>query len=119
MATRILCAFLAVFLTSGCAVSRALRKPIPTSAADGIKDQRNEAIGEVIRKTMRAENIPGISVAVIDGGEIVWAQGFGWREISNGLVVGTNTQFQAGSISKSVTALAAVALASSGKLSLD
>src|SRR3954466_13562257 len=92
---------------------------LSASAATGARDKRTERIGEVIRNTMRLQCIPGISVAVVDHGEIVWAQGFGWRDIGRKLPVDTDTQFQAGSISKPVTALAVVELAAAGKPSLD
>ena len=68
---------------------------------------------------MRKEGIPGVSVAVIDGGEIVWAQGFGWRDVGKRLPVDTDTQFQVASISKPVTALAVLKLKESGQLDLD
>jgi CubicO group peptidase (beta-lactamase class C family) len=106
-------------LTSGCQVGRALKEPIPASQPVGIRDQRTERIGEIIRETMRKESIPGVSVAVIDQGRIVWAQGFGWRDVGRRLPVDTDTQFQAGSISKPVTALAVLKLEESGQLDLD
>ncbi len=68
---------------------------------------------------MREENIPGLSVAVIDQGRIVWAQGFGWRDVGKRLPVDTDTQFQVASISKPVTALAVLRLKESGRLDLD
>jgi len=106
-------------LSSGCQVSRAMKQPIPASPAVGIQDERTRRIGEVIRDTMRKENIAGISVAVVDHGKIVWAQGFGYRDIARRLPVDTDTQFQAGSISKPVTALGILRLKESGKLDLD
>lgn len=116
-----LTAFLAVLVivSSGCQVSRALKQPIPASAAVGAQNERTQRIGEVIRDTMRREHIPGVSVAVIDGGEIVWAQGFGWRDVGRRLPVDTDTQFQAASMSKPVTALAVLKLEESGRLDLD
>jgi len=68
-----------VALNCGCQVSRALKQPIPASPPVGIHDARTERIGLVVRDTMRKEGIPGLSIAVIDRGEIAWAQGFGWR----------------------------------------
>ena len=106
-------------LNSGCQVSRALKQPIPASSAVGIHDERTERIGEIIRETMRKEGVPGVSVAVIDQGEIVWAQGFGWRDIAKRLPVDTDTQFQVGSISKPVTALGLLLLKQSGQIDLD
>ena len=86
----------------------------------GIHDERVARVGNVIRDTMRKEGIPGLSVAIIDHGTLVWKlQGFGWRDIKKRLPVDTNTQFQAGSISKPVTALAVLQLRASGKLDLD
>ena len=73
------------FLGCGCQIDRALKQPIPASSAVGIQDQRTERIGQVIRDTMRKESIPGVSVAVIDGGQIVWAQGFGYRDVAQRL----------------------------------
>ncbi|MBN1507879.1 MAG: beta-lactamase family protein [Sedimentisphaerales bacterium] len=108
-----------VVFSSGCQVSRALNQPIPASAAVGIQDERTQRIAEVIRDTMRKENIAGISVAVVDHGQIVWAQGFGYRDVAKRLPVDTETQFQAGSISKPVTALGVLVLKESGQLDLD
>jgi CubicO group peptidase (beta-lactamase class C family) len=108
-----------VVLGSGCQVSRALKQPIPASATVGTQDERTQRIAEVIRDTMRKEGIPGVSVAVIDHGRIVWAQGFGYRDIASQLPVDTDTQFQVASISKPVTALAVLKLKESGQLDLD
>jgi CubicO group peptidase (beta-lactamase class C family) len=106
-------------LSSGCEVSRALKQPIPTSGAIGIDDERTQRIGELIRETMRKEGVPGVSIAVIDGGRIVWAQGFGWRDVAKRLPVDTDTQFQVGSISKPVAALGVLLLKQSGQVDLD
>jgi CubicO group peptidase (beta-lactamase class C family) len=68
---------------------------------------------------MRRQGIPGISLAVIEHREVLWAQGFGWRDVQRRLAVDTNTRFQAGSISKPVTALAVLGLSAAGKVDLD
>jgi CubicO group peptidase (beta-lactamase class C family) len=78
-----------------------------------------ESIGQVVRETMRKEGIPGISVAVIDHGQLAWAQGFGWRDVEKRLPVDTDTQFQVGSISKPVSALGVLLLNDAGKVELD
>lgn len=104
---------------SGCQVRRALKQPIPASSVVGIHDPRTERIANVIRETMRKEGIPGLSIAVIDHGEMVWAQGFGWRDVGKRLPVDTDTQFQVGSISKPVTGLAVLLMSGAGKLDLN
>lgn len=67
---------------------------------------------------MRALHVPGVSIAVIHHGAIVWAKGFGVAQIG-GKPVTVDTLFQAGSISKPTSAMAALHLVQQGKLSLD
>lgn len=62
--------------------------------------------------------IPGVSIAVIHGGVIEWAEGFGVQGTDEKSVT-TDTLFQAGSISKPVAAMAALRFVQAGKLSLD
>jgi CubicO group peptidase (beta-lactamase class C family) len=62
---------------------------------------------------------PGVSIAVINNGEIEWAQGFGVCEIGRPNPVTPDTLFQAGSISKPIFALAVMRLVEQGRLDLD
>lgn len=57
-------------------------------------------------------NVPAISVAVIDGGELVFAKAYGEN-------ITTNTLFQSASISKPVTAIGVMRLMDMGELDLD
>jgi len=68
---------------------------------------------------MQRFNVPGASVAVIKDSAIHWAKGYGLADVETKRVVETTTLFQAASISKPVTAMAAVRLAQDGRLSLD
>lgn len=71
-----------------------------------------------IISAMKQENIPGISIAVIKDYKMVWAEGFGMADIVNARPVTPETLFQAGSVSKPVTAMAALKSVQDGKLSL-
>ncbi len=62
---------------------------------------------------------PGVSVAVINNGRIEWARGYGVREAGSREPVTPETIFQAGSISKPITATAVLRLVQQGKLNLD
>ena len=66
---------------------------------------------------MNKLHVPGVSIAVIHGGAID-ARGFGVAAIG-GAPVTPETLFQAGSISKPVSAVAVLALVQAGKLDLD
>lgn len=72
-----------------------------------------------IAERMKALNVPGVSVAVINNGAIEWARGYGVAEAGSTRKVSTSTLFQAASISKPVAALGALHLVEKGKLSLD
>lgn len=62
--------------------------------------------------------VPAVSIAVIHNGKIDWARGFGVTKLG-GAPVTTETLFQAGSVSKPVTAFAALRLVQAGQLDLD
>jgi CubicO group peptidase (beta-lactamase class C family) len=67
---------------------------------------------------MSAMHVPGVSVAVVRDGRLVWSKGYGVVE-GGGRPVGPDTLFQAGSISKPIAALAVLRLHADGKVSLD
>jgi CubicO group peptidase (beta-lactamase class C family) len=68
---------------------------------------------------MKFYHTPGLSVAVIDSGRIVWARGFGVKEAGGIDSVTPTTIFQAGSISKPTFALGVMRLVQDGRLNLD
>lgn len=72
-----------------------------------------------ITERMKRYHVPGVSIAVIDNYQVVWARGFGATEFGARDVVDTATLFLAGSISKPVFASGVLALVEQGKLSLD
>lgn len=58
---------------------------------------------------MKFYRAPAVSIAVIDQGNIAWAKGYGTVSFdAHAQQVGTKTLFQAGSISKPVTAVGAL-----------
>ncbi len=74
---------------------------------------------EALAPLMVRHHVPGLSIAVIRGGRIDWAQGYGVREYGQAGRVDSATLFQAASISKPVAAVCALRLVESGALSLD
>jgi CubicO group peptidase (beta-lactamase class C family) len=76
----------------------------------------------LVKRTLTAEmarlGVPGVSIAVIHAGEIEWARGYGVAT-PGGAPVTPTTLFQAASISKPVTAMAALKMVESGQLALD
>lgn len=72
-----------------------------------------------IDERMKFFKTPGVSVAVINEGKVEWARGYGVLRVNGQERVTTNTMFQAASISKTFTALAALQLVEQHKLDLD
>lgn len=72
-----------------------------------------------IADRMARWNTPGVSVAVMENGRIVWARGYGVLEAGKPGAVTAETRFQAASISKPVAATRALQLVEQGRLSLD
>ncbi len=62
---------------------------------------------------------PGIALAVVHQGRIVYEGGFGKADVASGRAVAADTRFAVGSLSKQFTAAAIVLLARDRKLSLD
>ena len=71
------------------------------------------------RAGLTEQNLPGLSVAVGVGGEIVWAEGFGWANLENRLPVAPDTRFRIGHVSKALTSAAVGLLREQSRLHLD
>jgi serine beta-lactamase-like protein LACTB len=63
--------------------------------------------------------VPGIAAAVVVNGEEAWSEGFGMADLENNVPVTPQTLFRLASISKSITATAAMQLWEQGKLDLE
>jgi CubicO group peptidase (beta-lactamase class C family) len=68
---------------------------------------------------MKHFHVPGVSIAFLDHGRILWARGYGLADMVTNRPVTPDTLFQAASISKSVAAFGALRLVQEGKLNLD
>lgn len=68
---------------------------------------------------MRRLGVPGASVAVIQGGEIVYLEGFGLRQVGGTAPVTPDTLMMIGSVNKSMTSTMAATLVDDGWISWD
>lgn len=118
-----------VAVTVACAASeRRITPPSATPPALGIHVEqqllatvrvRDEPVHSTLAARMAEHRVPGVSIAVFDDYELVWAAAYGVADSDTGELVRDTTLFQAGSISKSVNALAVMLVAADGKLELD
>ena len=78
-----------------------------------------ESARGILRSVMEEESIPGLSVAVGNGPEVVWSEGFGYSDLTHQVTVTPLTKFRVGSVSKPITAAALGVLVEEGALDLD
>ena len=106
---------LAVYVSNAIAQEKAER-PLKISVAS------EELVAELSREIpllMEQGLIPGISVALIHDGAVIWHRGFGVKSTETKEPVGDDTVFEAASLSKPVFAYAVLQLVDEGKIDLD
>jgi len=70
-----------------------------------------ESARGLVRAAVLEQNLPGMSVAVGAGGTLVWAEGFGWRDVATRTPVTPDTRFNIGTAASVVIpAVAALGL---------
>jgi CubicO group peptidase (beta-lactamase class C family) len=74
---------------------------------------------QIARAGLLEQNLPGLSVAVGIGGDIVWAEGFGWADLYNKVPVSPETRFRTGEVSKALTSAAVGLLLEKSKIELE
>src|SRR5690242_13437930 len=83
------------------------------------QDTVTAKVDALVRAEMQKNKVPGISLAVLKDGQIVYAKGYGLANIEHQVPVKPETIFQSGSMGKQFTATAVMMLVEEGKLSLD
>jgi CubicO group peptidase (beta-lactamase class C family) len=78
-----------------------------------------ERLEKTARDELAGTRTPGAVVAVVSGDRVVFAKGFGVANVETGVPVTPDTVFHVGSVTKMMTAAAAVAQAEAGKVRLD
>ena len=87
--------------------------PLPKWA--GVVEQGRQ----IVRASLAKQNLPGLSVAAGIGGDIVWAEGFGFADLENRRPVTPNHRFRIGTASTVLTSAAVGLLLEKGRLKLD
>ncbi len=81
-------------------------------------DLQNDIDG-FVQKAMQTWNIPGLALVIVKEKDVLYARGFGVREMSKPEPVDEHTLFAIASNTKAFTALAAGLLVQEGKLAWD
>jgi CubicO group peptidase (beta-lactamase class C family)/D-alanyl-D-alanine dipeptidase len=78
-----------------------------------------ETLRPYIQQQMAEEELPAVSIAIIDDQQIVWAEGFGMADPNSKTPATADTVYRIGSVSKLFTDIAIMQLVERGELNLD
>src|SRR4029078_2219486 len=62
-----------------------------------------DQVRQIARAGLIRQNLPGLSVAVGIGGDIVWAEGFGWADMEKRVPVAPGTRFRTRHVATALT----------------
>ena len=74
---------------------------------------------EFVVRTMAEWEVPGMAVSIVKDGKVIFAEGFGLRDVKQGLKVTPHTLFPIGSCSKAFTAAGMGIVVDDGKVAWD
>ncbi len=89
------------------------------AAASSLGPDTARELGRFLRRVLREDPIPGLSIAVVRPGGEAYADAFGSRDLAGNRAASPDTLYGVGSITKSITATAILQLAEAGMLSLE
>ena len=87
--------------------------------AHRLDQARIAELGRFVQAAMRETGVPGVGVGLIQDGQVVFADGFGTRELGGSEKVDGNTLFMVASNTKAMTTLMLAKLVDQGKLTWD
>ncbi|RZS92464.1 serine hydrolase domain-containing protein [Aquimarina brevivitae] len=73
----------------------------------------------LIEQHKKQTNIPGVQIAVMIDGVLVWSESFGYKDLEHKIAVSKNTKFRIASVSKPLTSVALGKMLETGTLKLD
>jgi CubicO group peptidase (beta-lactamase class C family) len=110
-------AFVLLAILTGCGLSLVAQQP-----GYFISNKKKIAIAtfnKEIERVMHDIDVPGVSLAIIENNEVVFANAYGVKDLSKKNAVNKNTVFEACSLSKSYLVYVVFKLVDEGKLDLD
>src|SRR5215813_2215432 len=107
-----------LLLASACATRpQATRELDPPVSGPGT--QRIERFKQQLEAFRDRLKIPGLSAAIVEDGQVLWTEGFGYADVENRIPATPDTLYHLASITKTFTAILVLQLVEQGKLDLD
>lgn len=93
-------------------------QPSSTPETGGFETTIQSTTGYILQEMERV-NAVGLSIALVSDDEIVWARGFGWQDMENGIPATADSVYMIGSITKTLTTASLLKLYEQGLVDLD
>lgn len=101
-------------------LSSSLVERLPAQAARLVRSTSpSDSADRFIAREMERKHIPGVAIAVLKGGRVIKATGYGMADLEHGIPVTPQTVFKIGSVSKQFIATGIMLLAQDGRLAVD
>ena len=82
-------------------------------------EQAKTDLTRFIREQMDKENVKGLSIALVDGSQVIWQRGFGFANPDKNIPATEETRYALGGVSRVFTAAEVMRLVEKGRLDLD
>jgi CubicO group peptidase (beta-lactamase class C family) len=113
--SRNLCFALGIAMLAGCASAPPQAPVIARDDLDAVRVYMTQQI----RERMAKHDVTGLSIALVDDQQVVWAEGFGYADKANKIPANADTVYRVGSITKLFTATTAMQLAEESRFDID
>ena len=88
-------------------------------AQKSAQEESLKGFSEFVNATMQEWKVPGLAIAIVKDGKVIFSEGFGYRDVTKELKVTPQTLFAIGSCTKAFTAALVGILVDEGKLDWD
>lgn len=102
-----------------CATASTAQKKVAAPPAQVDPASKLQGLDDLAAQAMQEWKVPGLALGIVKDGKVIYAKGYGFRDVEHKLPVNTDTLFPIGSISKSFTSLAFAMLNDEGKVDWD
>lgn len=107
------------FIIVSALVLSTILRPFSFAQTVNLSSEKRELLEAAVSHFMAKNSLPGASIAVVENGEYEWSKGFGKADLENLVPATSQTLYRLASISKAITATAAMVLYERSKLDLD
>jgi CubicO group peptidase (beta-lactamase class C family) len=99
-------------------------RPVATPDAASVRRLDGTAIGHAeidatVTRLMAAAQVPGLGLAIVNEGRVVYLKAYGWRDVERRLPMTIDTVMSGASLTKAAFAIMAMQLVAEGRLDLD